>query len=184
MGLKRKLKYLINSIIFKFRFIGQDIHIHPSCYISSKAEIKNSGKGKIIIGKNCEIHPYAMILSYGGEISIGDHCSLNPFSIIYGHGGVQIGNSVRIASHSVIIPANHIIGDSEKNLHESGLTSKGISIQNNVWIGSGCRILDGVSIGFNSVIAAGAVVNKSVDSSSIVGGIPARIIKNIKINKQ
>lgn len=164
-------------MIFKFRFIDKRIRIHPSSYVSWKAQIRNSGNGKIIIGRNCEIHSYAMLLSYGGQIVIGDHCSVNPFSIVYGHGNVHIGDSVRIASHSVIIPANHVVGGSEKNLHESGLTSKGISIQSNVWIGSGCRILDGVSIGFNSVVAAGAVVNKSVNSSTLVGGIPAKVIK-------
>ena len=96
-----------------------------------------------------------------------------------GHGGVQIGDSVRIACHTVMIPANHVVGNSEKLLHESGVTSKGIIIESNVWIGSGCRILDGVHIGKNSVIAAGAVVNKSVDRNTVVGGVPAHIIKKV-----
>lgn len=177
MSIKRKVKLIFNSAIYKLRFIGRDIKVHPSSFISWKAIIKNTGKGKIVIGKNCEIHQYALILTYGGKILMGDNCSLNPFSIIYGHGGVQIGDSVRIASHTVIIPANHIVGSPEKYLHESGVTSKGILIDNNVWVGSGCRILDGVSIGRNSVVAAGAVVNKSVEANTVVGGVPAYTIK-------
>jgi acetyltransferase-like isoleucine patch superfamily enzyme len=179
MNIKKKFKIILNTIVYSIRFFGKDIYIHPSSFVSRKAIIMNSGKGKIVIGKNCEIHQYSLISTYGGKIFIGNNCSLNPFSIIYGHGGVKIGDGVRIACHSVIIPANHIFGSTEKSIHESGLTTKGIIIHNNVWVGSGCRILDGVSIGDNSVISAGSVVNKFVETNTLVGGVPARTIKKI-----
>lgn len=117
-----------------------------------------------------------MILTYGGEISIGDNCSLNPFAIVYGHGCTRIGNGVRIAAHSVIIPANHNVGDRDQPLHLAGTTATGISISDNVWIASGARVLDGVEIGKNAVIAAGAVATKSVPADSTVAGVPARVI--------
>ena len=63
--------------------------------------------GTITIGKGCEIHPFAMLLTHGGDIQLGDNCSVNPFTIIYGMGGTQIGNGVRIAAHTVIVPENH-----------------------------------------------------------------------------
>ena len=179
MNIKQIIRVIFNSILYSIRFVGKDIHVDPSSFVSRKAILMNSGNGKIVIGKNCEIHQYALISTYGGKIFIGSNCSVNPFSIIYGHGGVQIGDSVRIASHTVIIPANHIPGSADKSLHESGLTSNGIIIHNNVWVGSGCKILDGVSIGNNSIIAAGAVVNKFVEANTLVGGVPARTIKKI-----
>ena len=85
------------------------------------------GGGSVTIGRNCEIHPLAMILTYGGEIRIGDDCSLNPFSIVYGHGGVRIGNGVRIAAHTVVIPANHTPGDERQPLRLAPVTAQGVS---------------------------------------------------------
>jgi acetyltransferase-like isoleucine patch superfamily enzyme len=135
------------------------------------------GGGSITIGRNCTIHDYAMILTYGGDIAIGDGCSLNPFAIVYGHGGVRIADGVRIAAHTVIIPANHNVADATTPLHKSGTSAKGIDIGANVWIGSGARILDGVHIGRHAVIGAGSVVTKAVPEGATVVGVPARVIR-------
>jgi len=117
-----------------------------------------------------------MILTYGGDIYIGDNCSLNPFAIVYGHGGVRIGDGVRIAAHTVIIPANHNSSAKGKALFESGFTAHGIEIEDNVWLGSGVTILDGVRIGRNSIIGAGSVVTRSIPDGVTVAGVPARAI--------
>ncbi len=104
---------------------------------------------------------------------MGNHCSLNPFAIIYGYGGTIIGDRVRIAAHSVIIPANHNFR-SMAPLHESGVSGRGITIGNDVWLGTGARILDGVTIGSRSVVGAGAVVTRSIPPSCVATGVPAR----------
>ncbi len=119
-----------------------------------------------------------MLLTYGGEIQIGDDCSVNPFAIVYGHGGVKIGNSVRIAAHTVIIPANHNAPTGEVSLHLSGVTGKGIVIEDDVWLGAGCRILDGVRIGRGAIVGAGSVVTRSVEAHTTVAGVPARLIRD------
>jgi acetyltransferase-like isoleucine patch superfamily enzyme len=118
-----------------------------------------------------------MIMTYGGDINIGHDCSVNPFAIVYGHGGVKIGNGVRIAAHSVIIPANHNIPAAGMHLNQSGISANGIAIGNDVWIGSGARILDGVCIDSNAVVGAGSVVTKSVPAYATVVGVPARVIR-------
>lgn len=112
-----------------------------------------------------------MLLPYGGFIRMGDDCSDNPFTILYGHGGLAIGSQVRIAAHSVIVPANHNFSDPARPIRQQGLTMQG------VWIGSHVTILDGVRIGSGSVIAAGSVVTHDVESISITGGMPARLLK-------
>jgi acetyltransferase-like isoleucine patch superfamily enzyme len=159
-----------------FRFFGQPIHIDPTSWVSPRSDVRSCGGGRIVIGKNCEIHPYSMILTYGGDIYIGDNCSLNPFAIVYGHGGVRIGDGVRIAAHTVIIPANHNASANGKSLLESGFTAQGIEIEDNVWLGSGVTILDGVRIGRNSIIGAGSVVTRSIPDGVTVAGVPARAI--------
>jgi acetyltransferase-like isoleucine patch superfamily enzyme len=67
-------------------------------------------------------------------------------------------------------------------IHQQPEVKKGIKIGNDVWIGAGCRILDGVEIGDGAVIAAGAVVNKNVSSQTIFGGVPARMLGMRKTN--
>ena len=162
------------KILQKIRFIICQIPVGTGSWISLRARIKSNGGGRITIGRHCEIHPYSMILTYGGDITIGNHCSLNPFSIIYGIGDVRIGNGVRIASHVTIVPGNHIRGSDQLPLRQSGINMKGINIEDNVWIGSGARILDGVRIGRNSIVGAGSVVTRSVPANSTVVGVPAR----------
>jgi acetyltransferase-like isoleucine patch superfamily enzyme len=163
-------------VYFAIRFAGRDIQIHPSTYVSRRSVIRTTGGGSITIGADCEIHDFAMIMTYGGHITIGDRCSVNPFTIVYGHGGTRIGTGVRIAAHTVIIPANHRIGTDEKPVHESGVDAKGIEIGDHVWIGSGCRILDGVTIGRHTAVGAGSVVTRSLPERSTAVGVPARVI--------
>ena len=169
---KIKLKFR-RQVLFDDRFVFVDptVKIYPSVVFSTEYG------GEINVGKNSELLNGVLIMTYGGKISIGESCSINPYTILYGHGGLSIGNNVLIAGHCLIIPANHIISDTSLTINKQGLTKKGIVIEDDVWIGAGCRILDGVHIGKGSVIAAGAVVNKNIPSYSVVGGVPAKIIK-------
>jgi acetyltransferase-like isoleucine patch superfamily enzyme len=131
--------------------------------------------GSIQIGRYSEVHRGALIWAYGGDIVIGDHCTVNPYTIIYGHGNVTIGNNVRIAAHVVMIPANHQTFRNEVVFRQP-LTAIGIKIGDDVWIGTGAKILDGVTIESGCVIGAGSVVTKATDPYCIYAGVPARKI--------
>lgn len=154
-----------------------DISIGKNVYIEDDAKIRIRDGGKIEIGDHCEILDGVLISTYGGDITIGDNCSINPYTIIYGHGGVRIGSNVLIAAQCAIVPVNHSFNDLNISIREQGHAAKGIVIGDNVWIGHGCSILDGVTIGTGCVIAAGSVVNKSIPPNTIMGGVPAKIIK-------
>lgn len=149
--------------------VGKNTKVNRSCKLITHG-------GSIIIGTDCNIHPYTMLLAHGGNIIIGNNCTLNPFSVLYGHGGLVIGNGVRIAAHCVIIPANHNFEDPNQYIYKQGVTAKGIIIKDDVWIGVGARILDGVTVGKGSVIGAGAVVTRDVQAFAVVAGVPARMI--------
>lgn len=157
--------------------IQKDIHIGKNVFISDDAKIETRYGGGIRIGNNCHIFDGVLLFSYGGNITIGDWCNINPYTVIYGHGNTTIGNNVLIAGHCMIIPNNHMYSNPHVNIMEQGNTSKGIFIEDDVWIAHGCSILDGVTIGKGSVIAAGSVVNTSVPPYSVYGGIPAKFIK-------
>lgn len=133
---------------------------------------------EIIIGDGTVIQPRAILeTGPGGRIELGNMNSVNPYCVLYGHGGLTTGDYVRIAAHTVIIPANHVFEDPDRPIARQGLTKQGIRIGRDVWIACGCRILDGVEIGDGCVIAAGTVVNHSVAPFSVVAGVPAKVIK-------
>lgn len=113
----------------------------------------------------------------GGDIIIGDNCTINPYTIVYGQGGTKIGNGVRIAAHSVIVPSNHIFDDPNEFIYKQGLSKKGIVIEDDVWIGAGVKILDGVTISKGSVIGANSIVTRSTEQNGVYVGIPAKLIK-------
>lgn len=150
--------------------IGDETIIAPDAWLDGE-------NGSIEIGQRCIIHPGAMFLPYDGFIKLGDDCSVNPFTILYGHGGLTIGNGVRIATHTVMIPANHIYLDPETPIFKQDVTMKGIFIEDDVWVGCNVTILDGVRICKGAVIGAGSVVTKSVAPYTVVGGSPAKPIK-------
>lgn len=153
--------------------IGENVSI--GAYVSIVCHDENSS---VSIGNNTVIKQFAQLMTYpGGKIEIGSNSSVNPFCVLYGHGGLRIGNDVRIATHSVFIPANHKFESREKSITTQGLSKKGITVENNVWFGAGTITLDGVSIEEGAVIAAGAVVNKNVYKNQIVGGVPGKVIK-------
>ena len=97
--------------------------------------------------------------------------------MIYGHGDTIIGDNVLIAGGCMIIPANHNFRTKQLPIVEQGLTAQGIKIHSDVWIGHGCSVLDNVTLGQGSVVAAGSVVNKSCPPFSVLAGVPACVIK-------
>ena len=78
-----------------------------------------------------------------------------------------------------IISVNHVFDDPERPFIEQGITAEGVVVEDDVWIGSGAIITDGVCIGRGAVVAAGAVVTKDVPPYTVVGGVPARIIRKV-----
>jgi acetyltransferase-like isoleucine patch superfamily enzyme len=169
-----RIKFLLRRVLCKF---GYGIKVGPNSHISKRAILDASVGGSITIGSKCTIHDYAMLMTYGGNITIGNYSTVNPFCVLYGHGGLSIGDGVRIATHTVVIPANHNFEDTDRYIYLQGLTCLGITIKDDVWIGAGARILDGVTIGKGAVVASGAVVARDVPDYAIVAGVPARVIR-------
>jgi len=149
------------------------IHIEDNVKILRGVSIE----GDTWIGNNTIIHDYSIISAYNGSIKIGQNCSVNPYCVLYGGGGLKIGDNVRIAAHTVMIPSNHIYDDRTIPIFLQGISTKGINIEDDVWIGAGVKILDGTKIGRGSIIGAGAVVIGEIPPFSIAVGVPAKIKK-------
>ncbi|MEW6075716.1 MAG: acyltransferase [Candidatus Omnitrophota bacterium] len=189
------IKLLLKRIISAPHCIA---HMESGVYISPLAEIRyprrirlaegvvlerhsrlcaNGRNAAITIGAYTTISPYALLKSNDGKIMVGESCSVNDYAILYGYGGLAVGDNVHIASHAVLVASEHDYTKLETADFSKDVLGKGIKIEDNVWIGTHAVILDGVTIGTGSVIAAGAVVTKDTPPFSIAAGIPARVIK-------
>ena len=116
-----------------------------------------------------------------GEVTIGELTGLNPGVITIGR--VTIGSRVRIAAYVVLVGENHVFDDPDVPIMDQGLTSVGVVIEDDVWIGANVTVVDGVTVGAHSVIAAGAVVTKNVEPYSVMAGVPARQVSDRRDRK-
>ncbi len=114
--------------------------------------------------------------NFGKHIKIGKNVFINHACTFLDLGGITIEDDVQIGPKVNLITENHPVAPSQRK----NLDLKSIVIKRNAWIGAAATILPGVTVGENSIVAAGAVVNKDVPPDTIVGGIPARIIRRIE----
>jgi len=127
-------------------------------------------------GKRVVIYPGVWI-SPGRNLVVDDDVDLAKDVLITTSGGVYIGKRSLIGYRTQIISANHSIPPIGEPFPISGDVLGKVIIENDVWIGANCIITPGVTIGEGSVVAAGSVVTKDVKANSIVGGVPAKLIK-------
>lgn len=112
---------------------------------------------------------------FGKNIKVGEGVFINACCHFQDHGGVTIGDGCQIGHNVVFATLNHGISPEDRvNTYPAPIT-----LGKNVWIGSNATILQGVTIGDNAIVGAGAVVTKNVAANTIVGGVPARVIKRI-----
>jgi acetyltransferase-like isoleucine patch superfamily enzyme len=157
--------------------VAEDAMISPEARIHPRA-------GRIRIGPKSQIAAGAVVQ---GNVELGENCSVQTGSILIGYGTcedasgqITIGNNVRIAPFVQIIAANHEFGDTSRPICQQGLTYKAITIEDDVWVAGRVIIMAGVTIGTGSVVAAGAVVTRDVPAWSVVGGVPAKVLKSRK----
>ncbi|ULQ55479.1 sugar O-acetyltransferase [Flavihumibacter rivuli] len=113
--------------------------------------------------------------NFGRQIRLGKRVFINHACTFLDLGGITIEDDVQIGPKVNLITENHPVDPSRRK----DLDLQSVRICRNAWIGAGASILPGVTIGENSIVAAGAVVNKDVPANTIVGGIPAKVIKSI-----
>ncbi len=158
---------------------GRFLKLGTNVYISAL------GKTGVTFGNNVGIGSYSQIVvstslsAPCGFIKIGNNVGIGEYAYLGGAGGLDIGNDCIVGQYFSCHPQNHNYEDVTVPFRLQGVTQKGIKIGNNCWIGSKVTVLDGVTIGDNCVIAAGSVVTKSIESNSVIAGVPAKIIKQI-----
>lgn len=137
------------------------------------------GRRQAKVGKGSKIHS-TVILRQAYNIEIGEGCLINHNNVLQAgkvDGRIKIGNYVHTGANVMMIAFNHAFDTREIPTIKQDYYDADIVVGNDVWIGGGSVILAGVTIGDGAIIAAGAVVNKDVPPFSIVGGVPAKVLK-------
>ena len=127
------------------------------------------------LGERSVIESFSCINNAVGDVIIGNHTRIGLHNTIIGP--VTIGNHVNLAQGITITALNHNFENPDQRIDEQGVSTKPIAIGNDVWIGANAVVLQGVTIGSHCVVAAGAVITKDVPDNTLVGGVPAKILK-------
>lgn len=167
-----RLRFASRIRLGKGSYLDQGVYIH-AC--PNGVEI---GEGTYVMHGSV-LHVYNFRNLPHSGIWIGKNSLIGEMNVIRGQGGVRIGDRVYTSPLCQIIAVNHVFDDPTRPFVEQGITAEGIVIEDDVWIGSGAVILDGVRVGKGAVVAAGAVVTRDVPPHTVVGGVPAKVIKEI-----
>lgn len=132
------------------------------------------------LGKYSIIECTGVLRNVGNSLKIGNNVGINHYCFIGVRGDIEIGDNVIFGPRVNIFSENHNFDSIEIPIKNQGVTKGKTIIGSDVWIGANVSIMSGVNIGDGCVIAAGAVVTKNIPAYSIIGGVPAKIIKSRK----
>ncbi len=137
----------------------------------------------VVLGDNVKIGPYSVLMgapisNMGEGITLGANSAVDAYSFIGSSGFVSIGENVIMGQHVGFHPENHDFDRTDIPIRTQGTTRQGITIEDDVWVGSNAIFLDGARVGRGSVIGAGSVVRGEIPPYSIAVGVPARVIRS------
>ncbi|OLE36275.1 MAG: acetyltransferase [Actinobacteria bacterium 13_1_20CM_3_68_9] len=146
-------------------------------FLGKRLEIQIGKRGRVRFGRFVWIGDGTKIRCHEGEVVIGAKTVLGQECTISAYQHVRIGEQCVIADRAMFIDFDHGTVEVERPIRIQGIYKRDVDVGSNVWIGYGACILRGVKVGDNSVIGTYAVVTKDVPANSVVGGIPARVIR-------
>ncbi len=192
---KRFLMILRGLFFYRKKvFLGRKVQLlhRKNIFLGKHSTIENNTiidgycSGKLIIGDFSKIGAYSEIRctshfsKYGKGFELGNNSGIGKFAFFGASGGLKIGSDVIIGEYVSFHSENHNFKKKDELIRNQGVTSKGIEIGNNVWVGAKVTFLDGTNIKDGCVVAAGAVVKGDFPPNVVIGGVPAKIIKNIE----
>jgi len=157
-------------------FVNPFIHKrHRTSAVRSGVRLDVLPFNAFTLGAHSTIENFSVINNGVGDVVIGDHCTVGIAAVVIGP--VQIGSNVIIAQHVVFSGLNHSYEDVGTPIRQQPVVTSPIVIEDECWIGANVVITAGVTVGRHSVVAGGSVVTRNVPPYSVVGGNPARLLK-------
>lgn len=158
------------------------IEIHPTAKVSHLADIEDSIRGtRITIGAFAVIDSFVKIKPTGGsgDLIIGEKSVVNSGCVLYTGNGIRIGKNVAVAANCTFAPVNHEYREKARLIREQGFKPSrgGILIEDDVWIGANCVLLDGSILRQGCVVAAGSIVRSELSAFTVYAGQPLRAVK-------
>ena len=153
------------------------IDLHPAARISPLADIEDSVRGtRIVVGARSVIDSFVKVKPAGGsgDLVVGEDVVINAGCVLYTGTGIHIGNHVAIAANCTFAPVNHAYAERGRLICEQGfLPSKGgILVEDDVWIGANCVLLDGAVLRRGCVVGAGSIVRAELLPYTVYAGQP------------
>lgn len=167
-----RLRFASHIVLEAGAYLDQGVYLH-----ACPSGIRIGARTLVMHGSVLHVYNFRNLPHAG--ISIGDDSLIGEYTVIRGQGGVHIGHRVYTSPMVQIVAVDHVFDDPTRPFVEQGITARGITIEDDVWIGSGAVITDGVRIGRGAVVAAGAVVTSDVEPHTVVGGVPARTLRKV-----
>jgi len=159
------------------------LHVGSSVTLEDDVKIDALSSEGVWLGNNVSIGRFTVIectgviRHLGKGFRIGHDSNLGDYCFVGAAGGVTIGEKVLIGQGVRFHSENHVFTRTDVPIKEQGVTHAGIVVEDDVWLGSGVLLLDGVRVGRGAVVAAGSVVTTDVPPMAVVGGVPARVLK-------
>jgi acetyltransferase-like isoleucine patch superfamily enzyme len=192
----RRLTWLIRGrLSFPFNrgsvFIGDGVILRNKSFLQLGRSV-TLGRGCIIdglsrdgvrLGDNVNIGPYSTIQASGVLTRLGTGCEMGANSAVGGYsfigcgGGVTIGANVIMGQYISFHSENHIFDRTDVTIRSQGVTRAGIVVEDDCWVGAKATFLDGCHVGRGCVVAAGSVIRGKIPAYSVIGGVPARVLR-------
>jgi acetyltransferase-like isoleucine patch superfamily enzyme len=154
--------------------IGNDVTIDDLVVLDAKGET-NQG---IAIGNGVFVGRSTILSCKNGNIVLEDEVNIGFNSEIFSGSHVHVGRYGLFAAYTYLVGGGHAFERVDQPVIHQPRTSEGITLAENVWLGTGAKVMDGVRIGRDAIVGAGAVVTEDVPERTIVVGIPARVVKH------
>lgn len=167
-----RLRFASHVTLDHGAYVDQGVYLH-ACPQGIRV-----GKRSIVMHGSV-LHVYNFRNLPHAGIWIGEDSLIGEYNVIRGQGGVTIGSRVYTSPMVQLVAVNHVFDDPSRPFVDQGITARGITIEDDVWIGSGAVVTDGITVGRGAVVAAGSVVTRDVAPHTVVGGVPARVLRRV-----
>lgn len=155
------------------------IHLGQKCIVDDGVllDAKGQDNAGITLGDEVFLGRNTILSCKNGDIFLGDRVNIGFNSEVFSGSCVRIDPDVLLAAYTYVVGGGHVYEDVERSVLDQDHVSKGIHIEQGVWLGAGVKVMDGLSIGEQTIVGAGAVVTRSLPGGVIAVGIPAEVIR-------
>jgi acetyltransferase-like isoleucine patch superfamily enzyme len=176
MFTRRYAELLGRALWLRLRWRGR-LQFDGIAFVCRNVRFEIGKDARVVLGRWSWLGDGTKIRAHEGEVVIGAKSVLGQECTISAYQHVSIGRECIVADRVMLIDFDHGVVDVEQPIRLQGIYKRDVRVGHNVWIGYGACILRGVEVGDNSVIGTNSVVTRDVAPNSVVGGVPARLIR-------